>query len=162
MCYISVLQFEQVCMLYSVLFLNNTVSSIYTVIWYIYIPMVVLQIPKEEFSFTIMNWLDFWAEEGSARSFWPGRDPQVAVPQTENCVPWRLYVTRTSPGLKKKFFFAYVDILSLFNCLHTSRLRYVAVVSSTCLCIKVFQYEDKPTVAYHHVRLYYIILYYEC
>jgi hypothetical protein len=33
MCYKSVLQFVQVCMLYSVLFLNNTVSSIYTVIW---------------------------------------------------------------------------------------------------------------------------------
>jgi serine/threonine protein kinase len=35
MCYISLLQFEQVCMLYCGIFLNNTVSSIYTVIWYI-------------------------------------------------------------------------------------------------------------------------------
>jgi len=64
--------------------------------------------------------------------------------------------------VEKEVLIRAVDLLVLVQLLHASRLWYVAViavVSNSCLCIKVFHYEDKTN---NCISAYKDILYYEC
>lgn len=97
---------------------------------------------------------------GSARSYWQWRNPQVAIAQAKNSLLWRLFLIHASPKSRRKFSFEQLTFLSWFNCFMLpdyGMLQLLQLLAIHVYALRCSTMKTKPTIAYQHIRIYYIM-----